>query len=351
MFEQQKAFAERQRELAERKKRFAERQNEIDERKKKAAEHQKELSELEQAYQKGTFQLFVVCGPEGSGKTALIQEFCDWKRRMFLKAAGKDTNTLQFFSEIVHRHYEKPLSKSVTDWDSLFRFIADSEQGKSKMGQRLVLVLNEFPDPVRRDDMFMRIFRNTIEQHLSRTKIFLIVINSDTEFVKKYFLDEDALLHQNMNGYIQLENLTLDDEEAEKIADEAARNAKGISNARMKIEKISADDVILREGETNTAIYKIITGSAVCWFKYGTDDEYVLSSMADGECFGEYSVLTGEPSIYTVVAFSDMLVMKITKEDLITFVEMNAKNAIDIMSNTAKMMNVMAMNIEMLRSE
>ena len=119
----------------------------------------------------------------------------------------------------------------------------------------------------------------------------------------------------------------------------------------MKIEKISADDVILREGETNTAIYKIITGSAVCWFKYGTDDEYVLASMADGECFGEYSVLTGEPSVYTVVAFSDMLVMKITKEDLITFVEMNAKNAIDIMSNTAKMMNVMAMNIEMLRSE
>ena len=154
-----------------------------------------------------------------------------------------------------------------------------------------------------------------------------------------------------MNGCIRIENTTLDDDEAEKIADEAARMAKGISNARMKIQKFSADDIILREGETNDAIYKIITGSAVCWFKYGTDDEYVLSSVADGECFGEYSVLTGEPSIYTVVAFSDMIVMKITKDDLITFVEMNAKNAIDIMGNTARMLNIMAMNIDMLRSE
>lgn len=73
--------------------------------------------------------------------------------------------------------------------------------------------------------------------------------------------------------------------------------------------------------------------------------------MADGECFGEYSALTGNPNIYTVVAFSDMLVMKITKEDLITFVEMNAKNAIDIMENTARMLNVMAINIEIIRSE
>ena len=73
--------------------------------------------------------------------------------------------------------------------------------------------------------------------------------------------------------------------------------------------------------------------------------------MSDGECFGEYSALTGNPGIYTVVAFTDMIVIKITKEDLITFVEMNAKNALDIMENTAKMLNVMAINIEMLRQE
>ncbi|MBR0249211.1 MAG: cyclic nucleotide-binding domain-containing protein [Synergistaceae bacterium] len=346
LISRQKELADRQREAAERK---AERQKKEAERKKKLAKYQHELTELEQAYQLGSFQFFVVCGPEGSGKTMLVQEFCGWKKRIFFKASGKDIASLQSFAERLQGRYDKPCA--FTDWKNAFKYVADKEQEKNRMSERLVLVLHEFPDPVRRDDKFMEMFKEAIEQNLSRTKIFLILVSSDMEFSQKYFLGEDALLHKNMSGCIRIENMTLDDDEAEKIADEAARMAKGISNARMKIQKFSADDIILREGETNDAIYKIITGSAVCWFKYGTDDEYVLSSVADGECFVEYSVLTGEPSIYTVVAFSDMIVMKITKDDLITFVEMNAKNAIDIMGNTARMLNVMAMNIDMLRSE
>ena len=348
---QQKILAERQRLQAERQRELAGRKKELEERRKMLAGYQDELGELEQAYQRGSFQLFVVCGHEESVSTILIKEFCNWKRRIFFRASGKDTETLTSFVETVLKHYEKPRTEQFTVWDKAFKYIADNEQSKSRTAQRLVLVLHEFPDPVRRDDQFMRMFKNAIEQYLSQTKIFLIISTSDTEFVKKYFLDENALLHENMNGCIHIETAALDDDEAEKLADEAARTAKGISDARAKIQKISADEVILREGETNDAIYKIITGSAVCWFKYGTDDEYVLGSMSDGECFGEYSVLTGEPSIYTVVAFTDMLVMKITRDDLVSFVEMNAKNAIDIMGNTAKMLNVMAMNIDMIRSE
>ena len=49
-----------------------------------------------------------------------------------------------------------------------------------------------------------------------------------------------------MSGCIRLEDLTLDDAEAEKLADEAAKTAKGITNARAKIQKISADEIILR---------------------------------------------------------------------------------------------------------
>ncbi len=340
--------AERQKELAQRK---AEQQRQQEERKKKLAEYQQELSELEGAYRQGNFQLFVVYGPEGSGKTMLVQEFCGWKRRIFFKASGKDMIDQKNFAERVQGHYEKPGAEPLTSWSSVFKYIAINEQGKNRKDERLVLVLHEFPAPVKRDDLFMKMFKDAIDQYLSQTKILMIIINSDTEFMQKYFLDENALLHPNVSGCIRLENNKLDYDETDKIADEAARNAKGISNARMKIQKFSADDIILREGETNSVMYKIITGSAVCWFNYGTDDEYVLASMAEGECFGEYSVLTGNPSIYTVVAFSDMLVMKISKEDLITFVEMNTKNAIDIMENSAKMLNVMAMNIEMLRSE
>lgn len=346
LISRQKELAERQKEQARRK---AERQKEEAERKKKLAKYQNELAELEQAYQRGGFQFLVVCGPEGSGKTMLVQEFCGWKKRIFFKASGKDSVSLQNFAERLEGRYDKPCA--FADWGSAFKYMADKEQDKKMMNDRLVLVLHEFPDPVRRDDKFMEMFREAVEQHLSRTKIFLVLITSDTEFAQKYFLDDDALLHGNMSSCIRLESMTLDDAEADKIADEAVRMAKGITNARAKIQKFSADDVILREGDTNDAIYKIITGDAVCWFKYGTDDEYVLASMSDGECFGEYSVLTGNPSIYTVVAFSDMIVMKITQDDLISFTEANAKNAIEIMGNMARMMSVLAMNIDMIRSE
>ena len=346
LISKQKELAARQKEAAERK---AERQKAEAERKKKLEKYQTELAELEQAYQLDRFQFFVVCGPEGAGKTMLVQEFCGWKKRIFFKTSGKDSASLQSFAERLQGRYDKLCS--FTDWRSAFKYLADKEQDKNRMNDRLVLVLHEFPDPVRRDDKFMEMFRDAIEQNLSRTKIFLVVITSDMDFAQKYFLDDDALLHGSMSGCIRLESMTLDDDEADKIADEAVRMAKGITNARAKIQKFSADEVILREGETNEAVYKIIAGSAVCWFKYGTDDEYVLVSLSDGECFGEYSVLTGNPSIYTVVAFSDMVVMKITQDDLISFTEANAKNAIEIMSNMARMMSVLAMNIDMIRSE
>lgn len=75
--------AERQKELAQRK---AEQQRQQEERKQKLAEYQQELAELEGAYRQGGFQLFVVCGPEGSGKTMLVQEFCGKSSRPLREA-------------------------------------------------------------------------------------------------------------------------------------------------------------------------------------------------------------------------------------------------------------------------
>ena len=197
--EEQKKLIERQKELAERKKELAKREAEhqkgLIERKKIIAQSQEELAGLERAYQQGNFQLFVVYGPEGSGKTMLLQEFCDLKRRIFFKTSGKDATTLQNFIERVLFHYDKPQVKFLTDWGSVFKYIADNEGSKNKMDKRLVLVLNEFPDPIRRNDQFMKMLKDSIDNYLSQTEIFLIIINSDIEFVQKYFLDENAILH------------------------------------------------------------------------------------------------------------------------------------------------------------
>ena len=98
-------------------------------------------------------------------------------------------------------------------------------------------------------------------------------------------------------------------------------------------------------------MYKIISGRALCYFNYGTEEEYLLGSLKEGSSFGEYSLLTGEPGIYTVVAYSDILVFRISGNDFQKFIEMNASNSVKIMANMAKMLNVMKFNIDMLRDE
>ena len=342
---------ERRKDSTEAMQRLAVRQQELAERKKVVAGRENEISELEHLYQQGSFKCCFVYGPEGAGKTLLVKEFCGWKRRIIFDASKEKANGLMRFAEIVTKHYEKGRPESFASWDSVFKFIADNEQSKARMSNRLVLVLDEFPDPARRDDQFMRMLKDSIENILSQTKMLLIITSSDEEFAHKYFIDEGALLRTDVNGVISLEGTTLGDAEAKKMADEAALEIKGITNARAKMRKVEADEVIIREGETSSEMYKIISGSAVCYFKYGTENEYILASLSEGDCFGEYPLITGEPGIYTVVAFGDMLVIKITKEDLVSFIEQNAKNAIDIIGNTARMLNIMAMNFDLMRSE
>lgn len=58
-------------------------------------------------------------------------------------------------------------------------------------------------------------------------------------------------------------------------------------------------------------MYKIVSGRAALYLQYGTENEYLIGVLSDGKCFGEVSVLTGKPSPYSVVAISDIMVMRI----------------------------------------
>ena len=144
------------------------------------------------------------------------------------------------------------------------------------------------------------------------SKILIILSSGNVKFVEKTVLDSKSVLFNSISGYMQLSNF-LKEETVKELKSEAIKNSRGVENA--KILKFSADDVLLREGETNSDIYKIISGRVVCYFNYGTDEEYLLGTLNEGSSFGEYSLLTGKPGIYTVVAFSDVLVFRISGND------------------------------------
>ena len=59
-------------------------------------------------------------------------------------------------------------------------------------------------------------------------------------------------------------------------------------------------------------------------------------------------MLSDQPSIYTVVAFDDVLLMRITKDTLEDFIRNNPRNAIDIMQNMVHTNLLMQKNINLL---
>ncbi len=121
------------------------------------------------------------------------------------------------------------------------------------------------------------------------------------------------------------------------------------ADSRMMV--VPEGSVILKEGEINLDMYKILKGHVEVYTGYGTDREVLVGIIGPQSCFGEFGLLLKGPAIYTIVAYSDVYLMRITEGDMGNFVQENHKNIIDIMRNMANMMMQMQQQIEMLTEE
>lgn len=111
------------------------------------------------------------------------------------------------------------------------------------------------------------------------------------------------------------------------------------------------DEIILRQGSEEKALYKIIRGKVILYFNYGQKDEYIVGTLSEQRCFGEFSILCGKPSIYTVVAYGDVLVMRIPENGFDDFIRNNSANAIGIMKNLANTILTLSANVNLVLSE
>ena len=293
-----------------------------------------ELNELTKSYKNVGASVFELYAPMNAGKTTLLEEFCRNKDTIFFTAADDSGRAnLAGFSGQVLAHYGDTVHKPFILWSEALRYIVDKQQGR-----RIIVVLDSIDELTDRDAAFMDMLCRCISSSLKDRNILVILSGR-----KKMLTGMNERLLQKFTTSLRLSKFVLTDEVVEQITAEISSNAK--------VFRCSEDDVVLREGELNTEMYKILAGSAVMYFGYGTDDEYVVGTLKDGQCFGEYSLLTEKPGIYTVVAFTDMLLMRVKQDEFSSFVEMNAANSVEIMQNMAKMINVLKTNIDMLRGE
>ncbi|MDE7019227.1 MAG: cyclic nucleotide-binding domain-containing protein [Lachnospiraceae bacterium] len=114
------------------------------------------------------------------------------------------------------------------------------------------------------------------------------------------------------------------------------------------VQVFHAEEIIQKEGETYQEMFKVLSGSVALYNRYGEKDEFLIGIYSKSKCFGEMNILTGEPSLYTVVAYDEVLAMRITRESMEEFVRSNPRNAIDIMQNLTHTVKVMQKNIDLL---
>lgn len=115
--------------------------------------------------------------------------------------------------------------------------------------------------------------------------------------------------------------------------------------------KFQAEEVIIQEGRSYDEMYKIISGSVAVYTRYGEKDEHLLGIYSKSRCFGEINVFSGQPCIYTVVAYNEVLLMRITRDSLEEFIKRYPGNAIDIMQNMVRTFELMQKNIDLLLEE
>ncbi|MBQ3796029.1 MAG: cyclic nucleotide-binding domain-containing protein [Butyrivibrio sp.] len=120
---------------------------------------------------------------------------------------------------------------------------------------------------------------------------------------------------------------------------------------RNKIYTISAGTVILQEGEANLDMYKILSGHAEMYTGYGTENEVLIGILKPGDCFGEFGLLTEKSAIYTIIAYSEVKLYRVTEALINDFMAEYPDSIIQIMKNMARSMLTMQHQIQQLSHE
>ncbi len=111
------------------------------------------------------------------------------------------------------------------------------------------------------------------------------------------------------------------------------------------------ETMILKEGDEDYNMYKILRGNAEIYTGYGTDKEVILGIIGPQRCFGEFGLLQHSKAIYTVVSYTEVTVLRVAEGDIGEFIQGNHRNIIEIMRNMSRMMLIMQQQIDLLSDE
>ena len=121
--------------------------------------------------------------------------------------------------------------------------------------------------------------------------------------------------------------------------------------AKAGITEYKEDEIILKQADPDKSLYKILSGQVAVYINYGKEDEYLVGIQSFPSCFGEMTILSDQPSFYTVVALTEAKILCVPEDSFEGFIQSNPANAISIMKTMAKNISLLNMNIKMLNEE
>ncbi|MDO9085042.1 MAG: ATP-binding protein [Anaerolineaceae bacterium] len=141
-----------------------------------------ELALLNNLYRSCKAELFTLSGRQRVGKTELLSEFCKDKKSIFFlcnlgseillrKSLSSTINQVLFDSDRIHAVFNT--------WDDVFQAL-----GKTAEGERLVVILDEFPNLVSAHPAIIPTLLNMWNQSLQNSNLLLILSGSEISMME-----------------------------------------------------------------------------------------------------------------------------------------------------------------------
>src|SRR5688572_21284405 len=165
----------------------------------------RELSVLEELASSSRAELFVLYGRRRVGKTELLQQLCRGRRAVyFLAAEVRDKDNLRAFKGALQEGLGDTLTEHVefADWSAALGYAAERAGG-----ERLVVVLDEFPYLCEANKGLPSLLQRFWDQKGKRSNLMLVLCGSQVSFMEQEVLAERSPLFGRRTGQRRLEPL------------------------------------------------------------------------------------------------------------------------------------------------
>ena len=159
-----------------------------------------ELEFLQERYDKKGFDFIVIYGRRRIGKTELIKNFVKGKPHVYFlcNKAGTASNISRFKKQVA-RFFSEPEIAS-EDLEVIFSYIL------SRAKEKLVIIFDEFPYLVEKDDAVPSLFQQVIDELLKNRNIMLIICGSSISMMEEQ-LGYKNPLYGRKTGHIRINSL------------------------------------------------------------------------------------------------------------------------------------------------